>query len=140
MNREEKLEAALREALKLVNGDNTRQAGDVLREQWERLLEPPKEYTEPALYKFARLATEFKADPCPRTYEVLRNCLREGGPKLVANVLGPRLLLPIKAEIQMVNAMMLWEARINDSLYRAWWHSQPRAHPPGFVHFPPDPS
>lgn len=33
-----KLEAALREALKLVNGDNTRKASDVLREQWERLL------------------------------------------------------------------------------------------------------
>lgn len=29
---------ALRDAIKLVNGDNTRQASDVLRQQWERLL------------------------------------------------------------------------------------------------------
>jgi hypothetical protein len=32
------LTSALREALKLVNGDNTRKASDVLREDFERLL------------------------------------------------------------------------------------------------------
>jgi hypothetical protein len=37
------LVSALREALKLVNGDNTRKSSDVLREQWERLLSTVEE-------------------------------------------------------------------------------------------------
>lgn len=38
LSQRDELVTALREAIKLVNGDNTRKSSDVLREQWERLL------------------------------------------------------------------------------------------------------